>query len=328
MAKVSADNFAVENESSGAHPEREIIGKFFTGELTKRQSRTLTKHLAACEQCRKELAEHVRLARAEVSADEIQRFEAAPRRTIDEHVRHIVRQAPATPGAATFNARRVLNWLDEILASPILAPAAALGLVVMITLAGVQGNKTYQQRRLATELSQGFTILKSEWFITSEDLRPAGGFASSAFSRPRSKTPIADSNAAVQSFRKALQRDPDNREAQLGLAIFHYFSGQMFFADSLLRILLARDSTDAEAWNQYGLVQARLGNAEQALLACEAALRYQPQYAEAAFNRAQLLTQLQRKADALQAWQDYLRRDATSPWAEAARARINFLAAP
>jgi len=328
MVKMGTHNSAAENEFSAAHPEREIIGKYFTGELPKRQSRALAKHLAACEQCRAELAEHVRFARAEVAPEAMQRFEAAPRRTVDEHVRQIERRLPARPAVAAFNARIVLDWLNETLKSPILAPAAAMILVGIIALMGVQGNKVYQQRRLATELAQGFSILKSEWFITTEDFRPAGGFNSSAFSRPRSKTPTVDSNAAVQSFRKALQRDPDNRDAKLGLAIFYYFSGQMFFADSLLRVLLARDSTDAGAWNQHALVQARLGNSEQALLAFEMALRYQPQYAEAAFNRAQLLTQLQRKPAALQAWQDYLTRDATSPWAEAARARIKFLEAP
>jgi tetratricopeptide (TPR) repeat protein len=43
---------------------------------------------------------------------------------------------------------------------------------------------------------------------------------------------------------------------------------------------------------------------------------------DALFNRALLYQQMSRFADARDAWEEYLRKDATSPWADEARKRI------
>ncbi len=326
MAKTRTNNFdAGPEDDSGGHPEQEAIGKFFTGELADEENRKVEQHLAGCDHCRQELATHVRFASVAITDEELQLLETSPRLTIDEQVRQIVRLFPEEPFEPMISRRSVWEWLNDVLVSPALAPVVAVAMVIIVSLAAMQGNKIYQQQRLATELAQGFSALRSEWLVTSEDFRPGSGFESSPFSRPRGATPSADSNAAVQAFRKALQRDPDNREAKLGLAIFYSFSGQLFLADSVLQILLARDATDAEAWNQLGLVRARAGNFEEALAAFASALRHQPRYAEAAFNRALVLTQLGRKLEAAQAWQDYLTLDAESDWAIAARARLAAL---
>lgn len=325
MAKVQTYNFKVapEDDDSGEHPEVEDIGKFFTGELPGQESRELEQHLADCDRCRQELAAHVRLASAAVSEEEAKLLATLPGMSRDEQLAHLLRNFPEAP-RAWFSGRRVWEWLEEALVSPALAPAMAVALIVVIALAGLQTNKVYQRHQLETEVAHGYAALKEQWFLTAHDLRPPGDFAPTMFSRERG--PVA--NAAELAFQQALRRSPESREARLGLAVFYTFSGQLFLADSLLQVLIAQDSADAEAWNQRGLVQARAQNHEAALAAFAAALRHRPAYAEAAFNRAQLLTQLARKPEALQAWQDYLKLDAASPWAEAARARIQNLQTP
>ncbi len=326
MAKAQTYKLEIEpeDEGSGDHPEVEDIGKFFTGELTGKACREVEQHLAGCDRCRQELATHVRLASVAVSEEELQRLDTLPRMSLDDQVAHILRQFPATYSSRRFSARSVLEWLEDALVSPILAPALAVALLVVVSLASLQMNNVYQQRRLEKEVAQGYAVLQEGWFVTTEDFRPSGGFPPAVFSRERG--PVI--NSAELAFQQALRRAPDSREARLGLAVFYSFSGQIFLADSVLQILLARDSTDNEAWNQRGLVQARAQNHEAALAAFATALRHRPSYAEAAFNRAQLLTQLQRKPEALQAWQAYLQLDAASPWAEAARAKIKNFETP
>lgn len=69
-----------------------------------------------------------------------------------------------------------------------------------------------------------------------------------------------------------------------------------------------------------------LRHASRALTWAEAALRGQPSLAEAQFNRALALERLSLAEDAAAAWEEYLRIDSNSPWAEEARSRRRHLA--
>ncbi len=312
-----------DDDDSEGHPKIEDIGKFFTGELAGQANREVEQHLADCDRCRQALAMHVKYAQAPATTEELQLLHTLPGMSIAEQVEHVLQHFPA-PTPRPFSGRRVLDWLEEILVSPIAAPAMAVAMLMVVSLAGLKSNQMYQQYRVETETGAGYAVLQREWFLSSEDLRPPGNFAATNFSRARGPVP----NAAETAFQQALRRQPEHREARLGLAVFYTFSGRLFSADSLVQVLIAQDATDAEAWNQRGLVQARMENHEAALAAFATALRFKPSYLEAAFNRAQLLTQGQRKTEALQAWQDYLQRDADSAWAEVARARIKILQTP
>lgn len=322
MPKAQSYHFEREpdDDDSGDHPEVEDIGKFFTGELTGEANREIERHLAGCDRCRQELVTHLRFAQAAVPEEELQLVRTLPGMSLDKQVRHVLQQFPE-PVSRPLTGRRVLDWLENWSLSPSAAPAMAVAILLVVSFAGLKTHQVYQQRQYENEVARGQAALQREWFVSSEDLRPPGNFALTPFSRARGPVP----NAAATAFQQALERKPESREARLGLAVFYTFAGQLFSADSLLQVLLAQDSTDAEAWNQRGLVQARMENDEAALAAFATALRHRPSYAEAAYNRAQLLTRLQRKEEALLAWQDYLQRDAASDWAEVAKAQIQLL---
>jgi tetratricopeptide (TPR) repeat protein len=68
------------------------------------------------------------------------------------------------------------------------------------------------------------------------------------------------------------------------------------------------------------------GDLPPALDAAERAVRLQPELLEAWFNRALIITAFGLRIEARAAWQDYLRRDASSPWADEAREREQQLA--
>jgi CHAT domain-containing protein len=80
------------------------------------------------------------------------------------------------------------------------------------------------------------------------------------------------------------------------------------------------------------LERARLGlrpdDLPRALAAAERATRLDPSLREAWFNRALAVTALSLTDQARAAWTEYLRRDATSPWAGEARARLEELSKP
>ncbi len=69
----------------------------------------------------------------------------------------------------------------------------------------------------------------------------------------------------------------------------------------------------------------RLGRADdlpRALSAAEAALQADPRLLEALFNKALVLEHLGLREDARDTWEEYLRHDGTSAWADEVRARV------
>ena len=97
---------------------------------------------------------------------------------------------------------------------------------------------------------------------------------------------------------------------------------------------VARTSNDAKTWSDLAAARyaaaSQLGRASlypTALAAADAALRIDPNLAEALFNRALILTRLGLTDEAKRAWQRYLQVDPSSSWAAEARAHLADLPA-
>ena len=104
-------------------------------------------------------------------------------------------------------------------------------------------------------------------------------------------------------------------------------------AEALARLeTAARAGNDARIWSDLAAARyaaaVRLGRTSllpEALAAADAALRIDPRFAEALFNRALILEKLGLSNEARRAWERYLAVDATSEWAKEARARLGDL---
>lgn len=318
-------------EASAGHLSPEEIGKFSNGELTAAENRRAQKHLAGCDQCRHDLVELIRLAAAEVTEEERRLLQSLPAFESGETVRALEGRRPAAgQEERRINEARSDWWqrLKAFFPQPAFTPAFAAAVVAVVVLGSFGGYRLYLRQQINGDVRRGYEALQQQWHVSENDFRPAGNFPVSMLSRPHSAVPAAAADPAAQAFASALSREADNRQALLGLALMHSFSGRMGPADSLLQILLQRDSTDAEAWNQYGLILARREQDEAALAAFTTALRQRPDYHEAAYNRALLLTRQRRRAEAAAAWREYLRRDGNSAWSEAARAHARQLEQP
>ena len=61
-----------------------------------------------------------------------------------------------------------------------------------------------------------------------------------------------------------------------------------------------------------------------AIAALEAAIKADPNYADAIFNRALLLQKMERYADAAPQWKRYLKLDNSSPWSARAKRALKY----
>ncbi len=87
----------------------------------------------------------------------------------------------------------------------------------------------------------------------------------------------ADSIAvALERFRRSDRLCPDNLDAKVGLGYALLRQQQVGAADSLFRLVTARDSLDGDAWDGLTLTRWRLGDRPGALTAARRAIRLHP----------------------------------------------------
>jgi tetratricopeptide (TPR) repeat protein len=167
--------------------------------------------------------------------------------------------------------------------------------------------------------------------------RLSGGFAYAPWRGPiRSDAGARDAETMqlVGTAGTLMQRaDRDHSvEAQHDAGIALALVGEPLDAVTRLRDAASRAPDDARIWSDLAAAQyaaaERLGRPSmipEALSSADRAVRVDPQFAEALFNRAIILERLGLTQTARDAWQHYLDVDASSPWAAEARERLSRL---
>ena len=130
---------------------------------------------------------------------------------------------------------------------------------------------------------------------------------------------------AVEAYRCALMSEPTNPEAHFHLAEALYRSGNLAGAFERFHIAVEFDPNYLEAWTQLGCVAAEMGQTQSALDAFDIALQSHADYPDAHFHKAELLSRLNRAAEAIPHWQAYLTHDQRGPWADVARQRLEVI---
>jgi len=310
-----------ENQTSCSDPE--TIGKYITHELSYSKHREVEKHLAGCAACRRRLVEIFQISIEPVSEEEKEILAALPPFEITEQVRKIMTVRPQPPTPASFF-DRLLRWLHPPTPELRFARNAALATAALAVFyfGGYQPFRSWQANHYA---DSAMARLQKVWTITDDELRPDVDLQQSLFSQTHSaeETPVADT--VEIEFRKAFEWRKNNRAARLGLATYRCFTNDFAAADSLIALLLAENPRDFAAWNARGLIAAGREDSTAALAAFAQALQIRPDYAVAAYNRADLLLRLNRRKEAAQAWQNYLALDSQSKWADVARRRLRGL---
>ena len=109
---------------------------------------------------------------------------------------------------------------------------------------------------------------------------------------------VGDRDTALLSYRKALEVDPADAEARLGLVILLYASGKAEESKKASLEGLARFPGHAGLWSALGMAQAALGEDDAATQSLEKAISADPLFDRAYTNLAKLLVSKGRAREA------------------------------
>lgn len=163
--------------------------------------------------------------------------------------------------------------------------------------------------------------------------RLTGGFAWAEYAGPdRADDGALDAQrlklgGAAGELVERAERDP-SPEAQHAAGVAMVLIDKPLDAIAKLEAV-AKTRNDAKAWSDLAAARyaaavslGRTSLLPTALAAADTALRLEPGLAEGLFNRALVLEKMGLTAEARRAWEQYLTVDATSEWANEARARL------
>jgi CHAT domain-containing protein len=287
--------------SSGGHPDPGLLAAHAERRLVGAEAAQLEAHLADCSTCYETFAETVQFLLAEEPAEEPV---PNPARVLPFHRR------PAFQIAAGL--------------------AAAAGLVLAVRYFSLAASP-----RPSSPLAELAQAMGPTRFI---EPRLTGGFLHGRLVVMRSgdTTQGLDAHspaviAAVAHIRERAQGDT-SPEALGALAVTYLVSGDVGGAVKALESATAQDPKNARLQSDLAaayLVRAtRLdepSDIPKALEAAEKSIEQKDAPVEAWFNRALAFESLHLVDAARKAWDDYLKRDSSSPWAEEAKKRRDEL---
>jgi len=225
---------------------------------------------------------------------------------------------------------RAWRW---VIAGGVLAAAAAIVLVVW--------TQPDLLRRLRGEtvdprLERLIAAVGEERYI---DARLAGGFKYGPVrDATRGSGDTVKDNlellAAAGELRRAAEADQSS-DAQHAWAVARIVLGDLDGAISTLEASSRRPDVSSAVLSDLGAAYVARANKNgttedlpRALAAFDRALQLDSRHRESAFNRAVVLTELNLREQAKEAWNKYLQLDPDSPWAQEARRRLADLERP
>jgi len=139
----------------------------------------------------------------------------------------------------------------------------------------------------------------------ADDLEAAGEFAE-----------------AAEALRAVLQAQGPTAPVMFMLAELLYRAGDLAAARERYYATIEIDADHLQARSSLGCVLAELGEHELSLAALEGVLRQEPEYADAHWHVAAVLTALGREPEARHHLRTFLNLAPESPWAESAREQL------
>jgi Flp pilus assembly protein TadD len=274
-------------------PDPETLAAFIDGKLTGREREEVVAHLADCADCYFVFSE---LARVPVARD--------------------------LTGARGFS--RAWFTQPRVLWPSVAALATAAALAIAV------GTGIVPLRSSQAELQALVAAVGTE---RTFEPRLTGGFAYGPVKATRGTATEAppEVRIAAAEIEKAssARRTPANLDA---LGIANLVVGKPAEAVTALESATRDEPNNAAYWSDLSaayLVRASRSNQPddfaKALTFADRAVKTDPRLAEAWFNRAVAVTHLSSAAEARHAWEDFLRVDASSPWATEARAHLSSL---
>ncbi|QDS88982.1 DNA ligase [Rosistilla ulvae] len=130
--------------------------------------------------------------------------------------------------------------------------------------------------------------------------------------------------AAIDCYHAILARDGARADISFQLAELFYRMGESWAARERYLIAIELDPDFVEARASLGGLLAEMGRKELAVAAFRGALRVHDDYPDVHYNLARTLDELDREIEADHHWRRFLQLAPESPWAAAARERLNL----
>jgi CHAT domain-containing protein len=267
--------------------EHELVTSYLAGRLSEDEAEAFEKHYFGCEKCWAEVR----------AGNEI-------RAALKGHA-----------GGATVRRGPWTNW-------KLLAIAAAVGVVVFGGLLFVRNRDGSDIRMLAAALAFKSPVEARLTGFTN------GPRQSERSLSPPVSSPSGETLEAIGRIKSRAERSATAANlAALGVA--ELVIGEEEDSVKSLETATEMEPTKGRFWNDLSAAYLAAGKKldrpdliGKALSAAEKAISIEPSLVDAYFNRALALEELPLQNEARLAWQEYLRRDSTSPWAQEARRRI------
>jgi tetratricopeptide (TPR) repeat protein len=128
---------------------------------------------------------------------------------------------------------------------------------------------------------------------------------------------------AADMYRAVLAAGGPQADVCFQLAELLYRLGDVSAARERYYVTIELDEDFVEARNNLGCVLAETGQLDLAVAAFEGALAHHPDYLDAHYHLARVLDEQGNAHDAEQHWRAFLELAPDSPWADAARLRVN-----
>ncbi len=278
--------------------ESETIAAYLDGRLSARERMRISEHLTVCAECYS---------------------------LVVESGQTLVRIEPVESANA-------VSWRAWMIGSPcakstaaVLATAACLWLIV--------GTGNLPTLRRPNRALQAMVAAVG----TDRPIEPrlSGGFAYGLIRGPVRSASMQSLSPDVRSaaaFSEKALAGAGTSEALHALGVADLITGDLARSVSMFERAVAQSGSDARMLSDLSaayIVRAERNNQPQdltkALAAVDRAVKLDPTLAEALFNRALALERLALEDEARVAWQDYLRIDDMSGWADEARAHSRAL---
>lgn len=133
-----------------------------------------------------------------------------------------------------------------------------------------------------------------------------------------------DFEAAIDCYHSILARDGARADISFQLAELFYRMGETWAARERYLVAIELDPDFVEARSSLGGLLAEMGRKELAVAAFRGALRVHDEYPDVHYNLARTLDELDREIEADHHWRRFLQLAPESPWAAAARQRLNL----
>ncbi len=299
--------------------DSETVAAYLDDRLDADARRLVEQHLSSCAACRELAVEAFYTGEALTEADELVGVPVGPLEGLG-----FAAQAAAAESVAERATERQPLWLRWQLLAPLAAAAAVVVAIVTPSLLRVNEVRTAEQWRSDLVAATGPT--------RSFEARLSGGFEYGPVRVTRSIESLTAASAEAQVTAARAEDWSEGRSSAIARALAgsaRLLAGDADGAVTALEEAAKLDPRDPRWHNDLSaalLTRARRSGAEtdaqQALKAADQALMLEPRYQEALFNRALAYEALGQIDLARAAWQRYLERDPTSPWADDARRRL------